>query len=560
MNQNKTREGIFNKSTILIVSCIVLTTGLLYYNSLKGEFLSYDDTDNVVNNPVIRQLSLSTLRQIFSTGILYMYTPVTFLSYAIDYKVFGLNPYFFKLTSLLIHLLNIILVYVVSVKLLGKRNPALLMTLLFAVHPMNVDSVSWISGRSNLLSALFFLLSLIFYLNYMQKERTVHLLLSILLFVFSLLSKSTGVMFPFTLLLIDYLQRRKFTVRLVLGKLPYFVISAIIGLITIYFRSDSGNTQSVGVFSFSDHFFMICYADILYMVRMLFPVHLSEVYAYPIKSNGFLPFIYYLAPVFLVGLSVAVYRLKIVTREIAFGICFFLVNIILTQLLFLEDGFTANRYTYVPYIGIFFIIAQAYDNYTLRRPHMKIFSMAMFAVLLVISGYLSYDRSLVWKNTMSLFNHVIERSPESAFAHNNRGIARYYGNDTEGALEDYSKAIDLNPKYAGAFYNRGIVYNALRDYDKAMADYTKAIDLNPGFATSLAARGILEMDVYKMDSLALRDYNRAIELNPAFGLAYYNRAILELRMNDVADACKDFLKVRSLGYSQADDLISQYCN
>jgi protein O-mannosyl-transferase len=560
MNQNKIREGIFNKSTILLVSCIVLTTGLLYYNSLQGEFLSYDDTDNVVNNPVIRQLSLSTLRQIFSTGILYMYTPVTFLSYAIDYKVFGLNPYFFKLTSLLIHLLNIILVYIVSVKLLGKRNPALLMTLLFAVHPMNVDSVSWISGRSNLLSALFFLLTLICYLSFMQKGKTVYLLLSILLFIFSLLSKSTGVMLPVTLLFIDYLQQRKFTVRLILGKIPYFLISAMIGLLTVYFRSDSGNTQSIAEYSFTDHFFMICYADILYMVRVLFPVHLSEVYAYPVKNNGFLPLIYYLAPVCVIGASVAIYRLKMLKREIVFGVCFFLINIILTQLLFLEDGFMANRYAYVPYIGIFFIIAKAYDYYTLRYQNRKNHIMAAIVIFLAISGYFSYQRSLIWRDTMSLFNHVIERSPESAFAHNNRGIARYFRNDPEGALEDYGKAIDLNPKYAGAFYNRGILFNALQDYDKAMEDYTKAIDLNPKFATSYAARGILEMDVYKMDSLARRDYNRAIELNPAFGLAYYNRGILELRLNDISNACKDFLKVRSLGYTQADDLIERYCN
>ena len=205
-------------------------------------------------------------------------------------------------------------------------------------------------------------------------------------------------------------------------------------------------------------------------------------------------------------------------------------------------------------------MVNVYDFYTIRFQKVKIYLSASVLLLLLVFGFLSYQRSMVWTNTLSLFDHVIRQSPDAAFAYNNRGIAKYTGNDLDGALSDYSQAIKLNPKYAGAFYNRGIIFYAGREYEKARVDYTTAIDLNPGFASSYAARGILEMDVLKNDLLALKDYNKAIEINPAFGLAYYNRGILELRMNDVSNACKDFWKVRNLGYSQADELISRYCN
>lgn len=557
---NNTRKTGFKDPALLLVCFIVIATGLIYIPSLNGEFLSYDDTENVVNNPIIQQLSFVTLPRFFSKSNLYMYTPVTFISYAIDYKLYGLNPFYFKLTNLLLHLFNIILVYLVSLQILKKQNPAILLTALFAVHPMNVDSIAWISSRSNLLSMLFFLLAILFYMRYIQKSNATFLLLSILSFILSVLSKSPGIMLPLTLLLIDWLQKRKGMVRLILEKMPYIIIGLLVGLVTIYFRSDTGNTQTISAYTIPDHIVMTCSSILCYIFRAIAPVHLSEVYSYPVKSGGFLPFWYYLAPIVLILAGLAIWRIKTLKRELIFGICFFLVNIILTQLILLEDGYMANRYAYLPYVGIYFIMVIVYDYYSLRSHKVKIYLSVTVIFLLLVSGFLCFQRSLVWTNTISLFNHVIRQAPDAAFAYNNRGIAKYTGNDYDGALADYNHAINLNPKYAGAFYNRGIIFSAVREYEKAMADYTKAVELNPKFASSYAARGILEMDIFKNDSLALLDYNKAIEINPAFGMAYYNRGILELRLNDPTNACRDFWKVRNLGYSKADDLIYQYCN
>jgi protein O-mannosyl-transferase len=559
VKKNETHKSKINIIILASICGILLFTGLLYRGSLKGEFLSYDDTDNIVNNPVIRQLSFESLPRFFSSGKLYMFTPVTFISYALDYKMHGFDPFYFRLTNLLLHLLNIILVLLLSAQLLKKLHPALLLDFLFAVHPANVDSVAWISGRSNLLSALFFLLTLISYMKYVQQNKPVFLLISVVTFIFSLLSKSSGVMLPFTLLLIDFLQHRKLSPRVVLEKIPFLVISLAAGLLTIWFRADTGATQNITAYTLTDRFFITCYSLLVYLFRSVIPLFLSEVYAYPVIKNGFLPFLYYLSPFIIGGIVVFLYNISLFKRAIIFGSCFFLFNIIITQLTLLEDGYTANRYAYLPLIGIFFILTTIYDHFSSHTGKMKNYVSVITLIVLLGFSCISWQRSQVWMNAITLFDHAVSRSPDAAFAYNNRGIAKYT-RDPESSIADYDQAIKLNPAYSGAYYNRGIAYNAVGEYKKAWDDYTRAVELNPGFASSYAARGILEMDVLQDDSLALQDYNSAIRINPAFGMAYFNRGILYLRMNDVSSACKDFQKVRSLGFSNADEIITRYCN
>ena len=150
---------------------ILVFTCLLYLKSLPGQFLNYDDTVNVADNALIRQLTPDHIRQLFLQASLYMYAPLTFISYGIDHYLFGPDPFFFKLTNLVLHLVNISLLFFLSLRLFRKTMPAAFLALLFAIHPMNVDTVSWISARSNLLSALFYLLALLFYLNYLKEKK-----------------------------------------------------------------------------------------------------------------------------------------------------------------------------------------------------------------------------------------------------------------------------------------------------------------------------------------------------------------------------------------------------
>ncbi|MCX6252583.1 MAG: tetratricopeptide repeat protein [Bacteroidetes bacterium] len=553
------RKGKPSLRYFFILIGIILVTGLVYRESLKGAFLSYDDIENVVNNPLIQHLALSNIPKFFSVSTLYMFTPLTFLSYAVNYGINGLDPYWFRLTNLLLHMVNVTLVFFLSFHILKKQKPSIIIAALFALNPMNVDSVSWISSRSNLLCTLFFLLSLICYLKYRGKSSRLFYGLSLVTFILSLLSKSSGIMLPFTLLLLDYYQNRQMKVKIFYEKIPYFIIALIIGLITVYFRTDTGNPQTVIDYSVPDRCFLFFYSILAYFIKTIIPFHLSEIYAYPLKINGLLPFLYYLAPVIITGLIVLLVKLKVNKKIVIFGLGFFLLNIIITQVALLEDGFHANRYAYLPGIGIIFILSVILFEIFEQSSTWKY--LVLFILVIIVSGnaFVTRKRSLVWMDTMLLFDHAIKKSPGSAFAYNNRGIAKYNTNDVEGALSDYTRAIAENPGYAGAFYNRGITYYNDRQFEKAMGDYTRAIALNPHFFSCYTARGVLEMDVLQNDSLAMVDYNRAIEVNPSFAQAYYNRGILALRRSDLTNACKDFQIVKKLGYSRADELIHRYC-
>ncbi len=552
-------KSLLSKYIWGIIGCILLLTSFLYGNSLFGDFLDYDDLQNVVNNIQIRHLNFENIKYFFTTSNLFMYSPLTFISYAIDFKIDGLQPFYFKLTNLILHLINLILVYVFSNKLLKKNSIAILITFLFALHPVNPDTVAWISARSNLLYTLFFLLSLIFYLMYIEKKKYLFLIISIITFGFSLLSKSAAVMLPFILLGIDYFLKRKIWYKLFVEKIPFFILSIIIGLIAVYFRTDTETTQTTIVYTLFDRFFIICYSFLAYFLKALYPFGLSEIYGYPLKINGFLPVWYYVSPFVITLIAIVLFKIRNLKREILIGIYFFIVTIIITQISLLEDGFTANRYAYLPYIGFYLITAIAIDSLVLRFRKLKIIFIGGGLIILTVFSVLTYQRSLVWMNTLSLFNHAIEQSPDAAFAYNSRGIAKYGRNDLSGALSDYNAAIKFNPVYAGAYYNRGIIFYAIQDYEKALNDYSKAIELNAKFASAFCARGILQMDIFKNNSLAMLDFNKSIQINPSFVQAYYNRGMLEMRINDNKSACKDFWVVKNMGYFQADGLIEQYC-
>ena len=211
----------------IFLALILVLTAIVFLPCLKNGFLIYDDQDGVTNNVYIRAFTFQNLKVFFTTAQ-FMYSPLVFLSLAIDYSIAGLNPFVFHFTNLLLHLINVCLVFVLIRKLSGKIESALIATALFAVHPLNSDTVAWISTRSNLLFTLFFLSSLIFYLRYLKNNFGKRwYVLTLLFFLFSSLSKSTAVVLPVVLLLLDYYQQRKINLKCLLEKIPFFILSRL---------------------------------------------------------------------------------------------------------------------------------------------------------------------------------------------------------------------------------------------------------------------------------------------------------------------------------------------
>ncbi len=562
-NKTVTNEPISKKfqSTYLILFVLTGLTFLAYYGSLKNGFVAYDDPENVINNILIQKVNAANLSAWFTTPLIYMYTPFVYISFAIDYLVAGLNPWMYHFTNLFLHLANTVLAFYFT-RLLTKRTDLSAITAcIFALNPMNVDSVAWISTRGTLLFTFFYLIALIGYVLYSTTNQKKYAILSLLAFLFSCFSKATAVTLPVVLLIIDSYFARRVSLRMVWRKLPYFFIAVVFGIVTLFFRYDTGFTHSMVHFNYFDRIFIFIYSIVFFLVKLAVPFHLSAFSNYPLKQNGFLPMIYYISPLVLAALAFCLSRFIKNKHAIFCALSFFIATLFLNLLPLLEDGHLATRYAYLPSIGFGLFIALLLAELKESTPYLKFSKLflSLGILLILVFSFFSFQRTRVWENTLTLFNDVIEKNKESVFAYNSRGIARYEMKDLEGSIIDYSRAIEINPSYDGAYYNRAISYYETSQAELALQDYNKSIELNATFSKAYAGRGVLYMDKLNDLNHAISDFTNAIRINPGFAQAYFNRGIAYAKGNDFDKACMDWKKVQSLGFDRSNDLIAKYC-
>jgi tetratricopeptide (TPR) repeat protein len=436
---------------------------------------------------------------------------------------------------------------------------AVIVSLFFAIHPLNTGAVAPASTRSALLYSLFYLAAFYSYILYLKSNYSPkYLILSCLLFIMSLLSKSAAVVLPLLLCLADYYYRRKPDFRAIAEKIPFFVLSLVFGILTIILREDAGHMGSKYFFSLFDRIFLVGYSIVFYMFKLLIPVKLSAFYPYPAKVGGFLPLWFYLAPFAIAAFMFVIYKLKNYRRELIFGALFFFVNIMLVlKLVPMGDEIVCDRYAYLPHIGFFMIIGWAYcriadrqDKASGRIKHVFIIALVVCSMVFSV---ISYDRIKVWKNSLTLWDDVIEKYPNVDAAYNNRGNYKKEQKDYSGAMDDYNKAIELFPGEALAYNNRGTVkIEWKKDYAGAMADYNKSIEIRPDLALAFYNRGNIKKEYGDIEN-AIADYNRAVEIMPEYVEAYVNRGNAKKVLRDYYGAASDYNRAIELnpGYSPA---------
>jgi tetratricopeptide (TPR) repeat protein len=560
---NKTNKGVRKKSIAnLILFLISGFTFLVYYGSLKNGFVAYDDLENVTNNILIQKLNGTNLTLYFTTPLIFMYTPFVYISFATDYLIAGLNPLMYHFTNVFLHICNTVLAFH-FIRLLTKRiDLSIITTCLFALNPINVDSVAWISTRGTLLFTFFYLVSMIGYVVYNSTRQKKYFALSIAAFLFSCFSKSTAITLPVVLLIIDVYAERNINWPLIRQKIPYFVIAIAFGIIAVIFRNDSGFTHSVTRFNYFDRIFLFTYSIDFFLMKLLAPFHLSAISSYPVKTNGFLPLSYYISPLILAAIFFLIYAF-VKNKLAAFcALSIFIVSLSLNLIPLLEDSHLANRYAYLPSVAFGFFMALLFAEFKTTKYRFKYSTifLSIGIILIAIFSFETFQRTGVWKNTLTLFDDIIKKNSDNVFAYNSRGIARYEMKDLEGSIADYSKAIEIDPTYDGAYYNRAISYYETSETESALNDYNKSIELNSAFSKAFVGRGILYMDRLNNPDNAVNDFTTAIKINPEFAQAYYNRGIAYAKRNDFDHACSDWKKVQSLGYDRANNFITKFCN
>ncbi len=574
------------KELIVIPIAIIALTWIAYSGVEKFDWVNFDDPPYVYENGYVLK---GQFEEVWKPRSFVMgnYHPVTMWTLARDQAKNENDPGAFHRSNVFYHIVAALLVYFFFWRFTGSVFIGAFTGLVFAVHPMHVESVAWVAARKDQLMALFFFAALLSYLYYLedQKRRWLWYGLTLVLFLGSMLSKAMAAPFPVVLFLIDLYKGRKFKLPLWLEKLPFFAVSFVLGYWAIIAQR-SADALTMESFPLSEKIFFAGNSVIVYIAKFLAPFKLSVFYPYP---DGGVPFPYYLTTVLAVALGVGALLSARKTKVFLFGFgLFFLMVALVLQLLSVGAAMMADRYTYIPYVGLAFLLAVGLEKLNGFRPAA---GWATAAAIVVFFVALTRQRVPVWENTVTLFTDVIEKYPTVPVAYNNRG--KYYGfqkQDYDRAFADLNKSIEVDPEYPNAYVNRGNVYSMREEYQQAIADYDRALQLRPTYYDALTNRAITNAllgnfeksltdydralkiqpnngQIYFNRGLthfqmrhwesSLSDYNMAIKLNPKNGQVYYYRSMVEAQMGQIEAARRDVNNARSLGFPVPDSYSKQ---
>jgi protein O-mannosyl-transferase len=541
-----------NRKQLLALGAILAVTFLCYLPALTGEFVNWDDYGYVVDNTLIRGFSAENALSIFTKPEqMGNYHPLTMLTYNLEYQFFGQNPHGYHVTNILLHLINTALVFWL-LTLVSQRSVAIIVALLFGVHTLHVESVAWVSERKDLLYALFYFLALISYVKYVQSGGSRKMYAAaLILFVLSVLSKAMAVSLVLVLPLVDYFQGRVFEKKIILEKAPFVVIAIVFGVVALYAQQSAKAIHGFAQNSFLDKLVYACYGLVMYLVKLVIPTHLSAFYPYPEKIGNVLPGRMWLYPLLVVAIAAATYYTMRRTRKVFFGMAFFLVTVALVlQVLQVGGAVMADRYTYIPSIGIFYLAAEGFnrlrDNRRLR--------LALTAMLTLYFGWLcvlTWGRAGIWHDSLILWTDVVGKYERIPFAFANRGYGYYKLGRYDEAVGDYNKTLELDPSDASTYHNRGVSYYRLRQYDLALADYNKALELKLDNGEVYNNRGAAFAALGRSDE-AIADFTKAIALTPDYAEAYNNRGTEYAKARMFTAAIADFDKAIQLNPQYSD--------
>ncbi|MFA5039649.1 MAG: tetratricopeptide repeat protein [Candidatus Omnitrophota bacterium] len=540
----------------LLAGFLALVTVVVFVPSLFNGFTNWDDPIYVTGNEAIRTLSAASVKNIFTSFHYGAYKPVVFLSFAVDYYFFRLEPMGYHAVNLFVHLLSVLLVFRLLLLIKAGTAVAFLTALLFAVHPLRVESVAWITERKDVLYAFFFLLSLVCYGIFRQTRRAGFYALSLGSFLLSLLSKPMALMLPLILWAWERAAgggSRSKTARRIP---PFFIVLAAVLLVNFFAHESSTDKQSVTAFGFPDNLLMTAYAVFFYLKKIFFPLNLSCLYSYPQKIQGFLPPVYFLSLAGAAGLAFVLAKIRKRSPGIFLGFMFFLAALVPVLPLALKSSVTlADRYTYVASIGIFYIVAEiAARLYGRSRGWRAVIVIALAAVVLTLS-FLTRERIRVWKNSVVLWTDAIRKNPYRTEPYVFRGLAFFDQGQAGEALMDYDTAIGMNPRLAEAHVLKGNVYLSERQAAKARESYNRAVEISPEYALAYynRANSYFDQGLWKE---AIADYEKALDINPEYAKALYNRGMAYLQEREYEKALLDLRKALSLGMEVDQAMLS----
>lgn len=547
----------------LIIILIVVVGILVYHRALKGIFI-FDDKALILDNPLIKNVRY--LKDIFITHSFYgsgiysnFYRPIESLSFMLDYHLWGLNPFGYHLTNILIHIFNALSVYFLVYLISKKQNIAIITGLLFCVHTVLSWPVYYIASRSDNLSALLFFISIILYILYKQiglGRNSIFLYLSsVIFFIASLLSKESTILLPFILLLYLYCfsDRQKKAKK----KSPNLIwIFFLIIAVYIYLRSTildftEGKLleTTTGIIPLYNRLLTTSKVIMIYLRLLLLPIGLHMEWDIA-PASSFLQDEVLLSVVGLVIIGIFASFLLRTSKLKFFAISWFFITLFPYFNIFPLPYFVGEPWLYIPSVGFFMLLA--IYLYELGR-RSKLWSYVVGCIVvsaIIFYGILTIRRADVWADPVNLYTEILKYSPNNTRARINLGVILAESGSDEEAMQRYEEAAKLAPTDSGALANIGSIYAKKEQYDMALEGFKKAIELNPEDFVAHMNIGI----IYKKKGdfkKAMEEYKKAIDINPHYPLVYNNIGNIYLEKGQYEEAIRFYEKAIGLNPYEA---------
>lgn len=576
----ETKRPLFLNS-ILWIGAILVTviTFLIYLPALQNNFVNWDDPNYVYRNSYIQTLDLTFLKWSFGFHSSNWH-PLTWVSHAIDYSLWGLNAKGHHLSSVILHSINTFLLYIFVLFLLlntkihetalstgGKNSLSKIIiassvtALLFGIHPAHVESVAWVAERKDVLTTLFTLLSLIFYIRHVTRQTQDKLalgyILSLFFFALALMSKPMAVTLPIILVILDIYPFKRLSFdksinaqkKILLEKIPFFCLSLISSVLTLLAQLSGGAVRTIESFPLAGRIAGAIKGLCFYIFKMILPVGLSPYYPYP-KNMSFLSLEYVIPAIVAILITVfCIWAWKRGWKIFSIVWASYVVTLLpVLGIIQIGGQAAADRYTYIPSIGLFLLTgvgtAHIWERINQRGHPLIIRRVSVLLLLIIILGLmgrLTIKQIGVWKDSITLWTSAQERFPDYEGSYLNRALAYSKVGNYKKAIEDLDTAITLKPDFIEAYINRGVFYSKNGDYQSAIKNYTGAIELFPEREELYHNRAMTYLIRGDFKN-GLKDLDRSIELNQKFFDAYLNRCQTYLFLNNYQQAIDDCSK------------------
>ena len=586
-----TKPVIESKAALPFWSFPILSVFLTCISFLaiwQNGFLSWDDEATLVNNLRYRGLGWRQIQWMFSTFYLGHYQPLSWVTFALDYLIWGLDPFGYHLTNLLFHSINAALFYYLSLHLLSLASPtsdrlavrmgAFFSALLFAIHPLRVESVAWATERRDVLSGLLILLTVLSYLYTVVTENKRYgrwLSLTLAIYGLSLLAKASGMTLPLVLVLLDVYPLRRLGDRagrwfgarqqkVWWEKIPFFLLAIACGVVALLAQREAGALRGVQRYDVPFRIAQAFFGVIFYLWKTVIPIGLSPLYEAPFYVNVTGP-VFVLSLITVLGISASLWRLRSVWPA---GLASWIYYLLLLGpvLGFAQSGpqLVADRYSYLSCLS-WAVLAGAGLVYVWnawlsgRIPKgSRDGACAAAAMVTVLLGALTWRQVQVWHDSERLWSRVLAVTPRSSFAQNNLGNIRSKRGELDDAAQRFRYALEINPRFAEAHYNLANVLYIQGNFAQAMNHYREAISIRPNYAE---ARYNLGVALGKLNRLseAAEHYRVALRLRPDDEQAHNNLANILFARGEISDAMEHYREALRIkpGFAEARENLNQ---